>query len=61
MSGSGDNNKNGSSGRGAGNQSNQPLGSEARVKSNHRKETGGKRSQPDQRSKDQSSDRNRSV
>lgn len=61
MSGRGDHNKAGSAGRGAGNQSNQALGSEARVKSNHSKEEKGKRSQPDEKSKDQSANRNRSV
>ncbi len=59
MSGRGDNNKHGSSGRGASNQSNQPFGSsEQKGKSNHRQETGGTPSQPQEKSGDQSSDRN---
>lgn len=61
MSGRGDNNKNGTSGQGAGNQSNQgftkPLQEE---KSNHGKQTGGKRSQSQEKTSDQSSNRNTS-
>ncbi|HVK97277.1 MAG TPA: hypothetical protein VM368_05635 [Flavisolibacter sp.] len=58
MSGRGDNNKSGSSGRGASNQSNQPFGDAGnRGKSNHRKPTGGKPSKPQSKTQDQSSHR----
>jgi hypothetical protein len=61
MSGRGDNNKSGSSGRGASNQSNQPFGSsEQKGKSNHRDETGGKASTPQPKKADQSANRNTS-
>ena len=55
MSGRGDNNKNGTSGQGARNQSNQPFISDGQEQqaSNHRKQpTGGKRSEDQQRSID---------
>ena len=59
MSGRGDNNKKGSSGRGASNQSNQPFGSsEQKGKSNHGQQTGGQRSEPQQGKADQSAHRN---
>ena len=63
MSGRGDNNKHGSSGRGASNQSNQPLGSDNdQGKSNTKKNTsGGKPSKPQGKSQDQSANRNRST
>jgi hypothetical protein len=62
MSGRGDNNKKGSSGRGSSNQSNQAFGSsEQRGKSNHGEQTGGKRSERQPKDKDQSSNRNRST
>jgi hypothetical protein len=60
MSGRGDNNKRGSSGRGASNQSNQPFdNASAQKKSNHNKHAeGGKPSEPQPKTKDQSADRN---
>ena len=62
MSGRGDNNKKGSAGRGASNQSNQGFGQSAHAgKSNHGEQTGNKRSQPEPKEKDQSSNRNTSV
>jgi len=62
MSGRGDNNKKGSSGRGASNQSNQPFAGEEKVhKSNHGKQTGGKRSEPQPSQQDQDSNRNTST
>ncbi|HYH15326.1 MAG TPA: hypothetical protein VD794_08900 [Flavisolibacter sp.] len=62
MSGRGDNNKNGSSGRGASNQSNQPFVGEEKVhKSNRGKQTGGQRSQPQPGQQDQGSNRNTST
>jgi len=62
MAGRGDNNKNGSSGRGASNQSNQGFSKPAsREKSNHGSQTGGDRSQPQRKSGDQSSNRNTSL
>jgi hypothetical protein len=62
MSGRGDNNKAGSSGRGAGNQSNQGFGQSAdRGKSYHGNQTGGKPSVPQKKTSDQSSDRNTSL
>lgn len=62
MSGRGDNNKKGSSGRGASNQSNQPFDdASGQKKSNHaRQQTGGKPSTPQKKEPDQSSDRNQS-
>lgn len=62
MSGRGDNNKKGSSGRGAGNQSNQGFGQAAnRGKSYHGEQTGGKPSMPQKKISDRSSNRNRSL
>jgi len=62
MSGRGDNNKAGSSGRGAGNQSNQGFGQASnKGKSNHGEKTGGKRSVPEKKKEDPSSQRNNSV
>lgn len=63
MSGRGDNNKKGSAGRGASNQSNQGFNETGHEeKSNHNKHAeGGKPSEPQKKEPDQSSDRNRSV
>lgn len=62
MSGRGDNNKAGSSGRGSGNQSNQGFGQADNTgKSYHGEQTGGKRSVPDKKKTDQSSNRNKSA
>ena len=62
MSGRGDNNKAGSSGRGASNQSSQGFGEAAKArKSNHGDRTGGKQSKPEVKEPDQSSNRNTSV
>ncbi len=62
MSGRGDNNKNGTSGEGASNQSNQGFTKPAQEEtSNHGKQTGGKRSEPHEKTGDQSSNRNTSV
>jgi len=62
MSGRGDNNKHGSAGRGASNQSNQPFGEAAeRGKSYHGEQTGGKRSVPEHKERNQSSNRNQSI
>lgn len=62
MSGRGDNNKNRTSGRGASNQSNQGFtGPAQNEKSNHGKQTGGKQSEPQQKTSDQSSNRNTNV
>ena len=63
MSGRGDNNKKGSSGRGASNQSNQPFAGQEKVqKSNHgRQQTGGKRSEPQPSQQDQDTNRNTSL
>jgi hypothetical protein len=62
MSGRGDNNKNGSSGQGASNQSNQGFNEPAKdEKSNHGKQTGGKRSEPQEKTGDTSSNRNVTV
>lgn len=64
MSGRGDKNKRGSSGRGASNQSNQPFiaDGENQQKSNHNKQvTGGAASEPQEKTKDQSANRNQSV
>jgi hypothetical protein len=60
MSGRGDNNKHGTSGRGAGNQSNQPFtGKEKKEKSNHnRHQTGGERSAQQVKTQDQDANRN---
>ncbi len=62
MSGRGDNNKKGSSGRGASNQSNQAFGSsDQKGKSNHGQQTGGQRSTAQPKKADQSSNRNTST
>lgn len=62
MSGRGDNNKAGSSGRGASNQSNQGFGQAAdRGKSYHGEKTGGKPSVPQKKTQDSSSNRNTSL
>jgi hypothetical protein len=62
MSGRGDNNKNGSSGRGASNQSNQPFGQgRDGQKTNHDGQTGGKASTAQPQQKDQDSNRNQST
>jgi len=62
MSGRGDNNKAGSSGRGTGNQSNQGFGqADNKGKSYHGDHTGGKPSAPEKKKEDQSSNRNKSV
>jgi hypothetical protein len=62
MSGRGDNNKAGSSGRGSGNQSNQAFGQAAdRGKSYSGEQTGDRRSQPEPKKKEQSSNRNEST
>jgi hypothetical protein len=62
MSGRGDNNKHGSAGRGSGNQSNQPFGgANDKGKSNHGEQTGDKRSQPEHKQRDQSSNRNQVI
>jgi len=61
MSGRGDNNKHGSSGQGASNQSNEPFvaDGENQQKSNHnRNQTGGKPSTPQAKTADQSANRN---
>jgi hypothetical protein len=60
MSGRGDNNKHGSSGRGMTNQSNQPLGeNDSKEKSNHgTQKTGGSASEPQKKQTDQSAHRN---
>lgn len=61
MSGRGDNNKHGSSGRGASNQSNQPFGSsDQKGKSNHGQQTGASPSEPQPKKADQSANRNTS-
>jgi hypothetical protein len=62
MPGRGDNNKNGSAGRGGSNQSNQAFGQAAdRGKSNHGEKKGGKPSVPQGKKGDQSSHRNTSM
>lgn len=63
MSGRGDNNKHGTSGRGSSNQSNQPFvaDGENQPKSNHGKQTGGKPSEPQEKTQAQSANRNRSL
>ncbi|MDB5196796.1 MAG: hypothetical protein JWP88_1167 [Flaviaesturariibacter sp.] len=60
MSGRGDNNKHGSSGRGASNQSGQAIDKQS-GKMNHGDQTGGRPSEPDHKQRDQSSDRNQST
>ena len=62
MSGRGDNNKNGSSGRGASNQSNQPFAGQEKVHKSYRgKQTGGQRSDAQPKQQDQDSNRNTST
>ena len=62
MSGRGDNNKNGTSGRGASNQSNQPFTGQEKVhKSNRGDQSGGKASTNQPKQQDQDSNRNKSV
>jgi hypothetical protein len=62
MSGRGDKNKSGTSGQGASNQSNQGFGQAAnRGKSSHGEKTGGKPSMPQEKTSDQSANRNRSL
>ncbi len=64
MSGRGDNNKNGTSGQGASNQSNQPFvaDGENEPKSNHNtKVTGGEPSEPQQPTEAQSANRDHSI
>lgn len=61
MPGRGDNNKNGSAGRGGSNQSNQPFAGneEKHAKSNHsKKHTGGQPSEPSPKTADQDANRN---
>jgi hypothetical protein len=58
MSGRGDNNKRGSSGRGSSNQSNQGAAGDKTTKSNHGKQTGGQPSKPQKKTKDGSVERN---
>ena len=64
MSGRGDNNKHGSAGRGASNQSNEPFiaDNEKQKKSNHNKNsTGGKASKSQPKQQAQSANRNTSL
>lgn len=62
MSGRGDNNKKGSSGRGASNQSNQAFGSSnQKGKSYHGEQTGGRVSEKQPKKEDQSANRNRDA
>ncbi|MGB8192626.1 MAG: hypothetical protein WCF67_11940 [Chitinophagaceae bacterium] len=62
MSGRGDNNKRGSSGQGASNQSNQGFPDADRGKSNHsKKPTGGQRSEPQPKSADPDANRDRHL
>ena len=62
MSGRGDNNKSGSSGRGASNQSNQGFGQSAKVKkSSHGERTGGMPSIPEKKTTDESIERNPEI
>ncbi len=62
MSGRGDNNKNGSSGRGASNQSSQPFGEAGdKRKINHGEQTGGRPSKPQPKTKEQDANRNQST
>ena len=64
MTGSGDNNKHGTSGRGSSNQSNQPFVADdaKQKKSNHsKKQTGTQSSRQQGKTRDQSSNRNISV
>ncbi len=60
MSGRGDNNKHGTSGRGASNQSNQPFkASDQQGKSNHGEQTGDRPSEPQPKKQDSAADRNK--
>ena len=62
MSGRGDNNKSGSSGQGASNQSNQAFGSkEDHPKSDQGEKTGGSASEPQSKTADQDANRNESL
>jgi hypothetical protein len=63
MPGRGDNNKSGSAGRGASNQSNQPFAGDGKKqpKSNHGTKTGGKPSQPSPKSADADANRNQAL
>jgi hypothetical protein len=64
MSGRGDNNKHGTSGQGSSNQSNEPFiaDNEKQKKSNHTKnQTGRSHSEQQEKTRDQSSNRNVSV
>ncbi len=63
MPGRGDNNKSGSAGRGASNQSNQPFAADnvKQSKSNHGKKTGGQASEKMNKTKSQTANRNRSL
>jgi hypothetical protein len=62
MSGRGDNNKSGSSGRGASNQSNQGFGQSGdQRKTNHGDQTGGKPSKPQKKEQEQDANRNTSL
>ena len=62
MSGRGDNNKKGTSGQGASNQSNQAIGSkEKHPKSNHGKQTGEGASEEQPKTHDQDANRNESL
>ena len=63
MSGRGDNNKHGSSGRGASNQSNEAFvpDGENEPKSNHGKQTGGQPSKKQEASQDQDANRDTST
>jgi hypothetical protein len=59
MSGRGDNNKHGSSGRGMTNQSNQPFReNDDQQKANHGGQTGGQRSEPQKKQADKAAHRN---
>lgn len=61
MSGRGDNNKKGSSGRGASNQSMQGMKGGSHEKAAHGRQTGGQPSQQQKKDADQSSHRNTSM
>jgi hypothetical protein len=63
MSGRGDNNKHGSAGRGASNQSNQPFAGdgEKQPKSNHGKKKGGQPSTPQPKTRSNDVERNTNM
>jgi hypothetical protein len=61
MSGRGDNNKRGSSGRGASNQSNQAFGQSEKVGKSNRGEQKGQPSKPQHKSEDPSANRDHST